>query len=61
MIQIVLNLCQSVAKISSFFLSKPDSCYKGGTDAFSVAIDFEAEGYPLWLVACGNGFLQPLQ
>lgn len=27
------------------------------TDAFKMAIDFDAEGLPLWLIACGEGFL----
>ncbi len=29
-------------------------------ETFSIAIDFDAEGFPLWLIACGEGFLQPL-
>ncbi|MBF0287600.1 MAG: chemotaxis protein CheX [SAR324 cluster bacterium] len=28
------------------------------TDAFSEAVDFDAEGIPLWVVACGEGFLE---
>lgn len=28
-------------------------------DTFSLAIDFNAEGLPLWLIACGEGFLNP--
>ncbi len=30
------------------------------TDTFSLAVDFDAEGVPLWLVACGEGFLETL-
>lgn len=29
------------------------------TDAFSFAMDFDAEGFPFWVVACGEGFVDP--